>query len=74
MVPGFPGATLEQQRKILPNRDGNFNTLHDWLKANIYHGRKYTNWLRRVTGAPPLSIDPLSSALRQEMRELYALN
>lgn len=55
---------------------GNYNTLHDWLKANIYqHGRKYTaaELVERVTGAP-LSIDPFIRYIQRKYGELYALN
>ena len=54
---------------------GNFNTLHDWLKQNIYqHGRKYTAALvvERAT-ASPLSIDPFIRYIRGKYGELYAL-
>ena len=54
---------------------GNFNTLHDWLQANIYqHGRKYTaaEVVERVTGSP-LSIDPFICYIKRKYGELYSL-
>lgn len=54
---------------------GDFNTLHDWLKQNIYqHGRKYTaaELVERVTGGP-LSIDPFIRYIQRKYGELYAL-
>jgi len=45
---------------------GEFGTLHDWLRLNIYrHGSKYTpnQLIERVTGAP-LSIEPYMAYLR----------
>ena len=55
---------------------GNFRTLHDWLKTNIYqHGRKYTaaELIERVTGSP-LSIDPFISYIQRKYGEIYELN
>ena len=54
---------------------GNFRTLHDWLKANIYqHGRKYTTaeLVERVTGSK-LHIDPYIRYIQQKYGEIYAL-
>lgn len=54
---------------------GNFNTLHEWLKENIYqHGCKYTasELIDRVTGAP-LSIEPFIRYIRQKYGALYKL-
>lgn len=54
---------------------GQFATLHDWLKANIYqHGRKFTpaELLERVTGSP-LSSAPLMRYLHRKYGELYQL-
>ncbi len=45
---------------------GEFGTLHDWLRLNIYrHGSKYTpnQLIERVTGGP-LSIEPYIAYLR----------
>jgi len=54
---------------------GEFDTLHTWLKENIYqHGRKYTapELIERVTGGP-LSIEPYIRYLRTKYGELYEL-
>jgi len=54
---------------------GNFKSLHQWLKENIYrHGRKYTanELLQKVTGTP-LSIDPFVRYIRSKFGELYRL-
>ena len=54
---------------------GNFNKVHDWLRANIYqHGRKYTaaEVVERVTGSP-LSIDPFIRYIKRKYGELYSL-
>jgi carboxypeptidase Taq len=53
--------------------NANFETLHNWLKENIYqHGAKFTanELIQRVTGAP-LSIDPYINYLRSKYGELY---
>ena len=54
---------------------GEFGTLHDWLRQNIYqHGRKFTpdELVQRVTGNP-LNIQPYVRYLRQKYGELYKL-
>jgi carboxypeptidase Taq len=54
---------------------GKFDTLHTWLKENIYrHGRKYTapELVERVTGGP-LDIEPYIRYLRTKYGELYEL-
>ena len=54
---------------------GEFGTLHGWLKDNIYrHGRKYRpdELIERVTGGP-MTIDPYIRYLRGKFGELYAL-
>lgn len=63
--PGIPGQI----------RQGQFNTLHTWLKDNIYsHGSKFTanELIERVTGGP-LTIDPYIAYLKQKFGELYDL-
>lgn len=53
---------------------GEFSTLHEWLKANIYkHGRKFTaaELIERVTGNP-LSIDPFISYVYSKYKRIYA--
>jgi carboxypeptidase Taq len=55
--------------------EGEFGTLHDWLKENIYqHGSKYTasELVERVTGGP-MSIEPYIRYLRTKYGELYKL-
>ncbi|PPS45753.1 carboxypeptidase M32 [Chroococcidiopsis sp. TS-821] len=54
---------------------GNFDTLHNWLKTNIYqHGRKYTaaEIVELATGKA-LSIEPFISYIQQKFGELYSL-
>ena len=57
-------------------KDGKFNTLHGWLRDNIYrHGRKFTapELVERVTGGP-ISIDPYIAYLRGKYGELHSLS
>jgi len=54
---------------------GEFGTLHNWLKRNIYqHGSKYTatELVERVTGGP-MRIEPYIRYLRAKYGELYEL-
>jgi len=54
---------------------GEFGTLHAWLKEHIYqHGRKYmpAELIERVTGSP-LTIEPYIRYLRTKYGELYQL-
>ena len=54
---------------------GEFETLHSWLKENIYqHGTKYTadELVERVTGQP-LTIDPYIHYLKKKFGDLYSL-
>ncbi|MCA9977665.1 MAG: carboxypeptidase M32, partial [Anaerolineales bacterium] len=54
---------------------GQFGTLHGWLKDNIYqHGSKFTanELIERVTGAP-LTIQPYINYLHTKYGELYKL-
>ncbi len=54
---------------------GKFDTLHTWLKKNIYqHGRKYTptELTERVTGGP-LSLEPYIRYLKLKFGALYDL-
>lgn len=54
---------------------GQFSTLHNWLKENIYqHGCKYTaaELIGDVTGAA-LHIDPFIRYIRQKYGQLYTL-
>jgi carboxypeptidase Taq len=54
---------------------GKFNTLHGWLRENIYrHGRKYDadELVQRATGQP-MTIAPYLRYLRKKFGELYRL-
>src|SRR3990170_554469 len=54
---------------------GNFDTLHNWLKENLYwHGSKFTpnELIQRITGGP-LRIEPYIAYLRTKYGELYKL-
>ena len=54
--------------------EGKFNTLHTWLKDEIYqHGRKFTapELIERVTGGP-MRIEPYIRYLWEKYGELYA--
>lgn len=67
-----------QENPGLPSQwaDGNFSTLHQWLRDNIYrHGRKFTagELIERVTGTP-LSIAPLMRHIHKKYGELYDLS
>lgn len=56
-------------------RNGEFTTLHTWLKENIYqHGSKYTpsELIVRVTGGE-LTIDPYIRYLRRKFGALYSI-
>ncbi len=85
----FQGYTLgnimsaqffEAARKAHPSipeeiRNGQFDTLHNWLKENIYqHGSKFTaeELIQRVTGGP-MTIEPYIQYLRTKYGELYQL-
>jgi carboxypeptidase Taq len=53
---------------------GEFRTLHDWLKDNLYrHGRKYlpNEMIERTTGG--LSVRPYLAYLRAKYGEIYRL-
>jgi carboxypeptidase Taq len=54
---------------------GQFGTLHGWLRENIYqYGRSYTpdELVQRMTGGP-MTIEPYIRYLRQKYGELYDL-
>ena len=85
----FQGYTLgnimsalfyEQAIKARPQipgeiEQGEFSTLHNWLKENIYrHGHKFTadELVERTTGGP-LTIEPYIRYLRSKYGELYDL-
>jgi carboxypeptidase Taq len=72
----FYEAALKVHPEILSEIEkGKFDTLHNWLKENIYqHGSKYTasELIKRVTGRE-LTIEPYINYLRTKYGELYNL-
>jgi carboxypeptidase Taq len=72
----FFAAALQAHREIVSEMEqGEFGTLHGWLKDKVYwHGRKYTasELIERVTGGP-LTIEPYMRYLRSKFGELYDL-
>lgn len=65
----YPGIISEMEK-------GSFESLHRWLKENIYqHGRKFTplELVERVTGGP-LDISPYLRYLETKYAELYDLS
>ncbi|MEJ2732006.1 MAG: carboxypeptidase M32 [Anaerolineae bacterium] len=72
----FYQAALEEHPEISGEiQQGEFGTLHSWLKENIYrHGRKFTanELVERITGGP-MSIEPYIGYLRSKYGELYEL-
>ncbi len=77
MAAQFFEKALEEKPEILDEmRQGEFGTLHGWLKENIYrHGSKYTasELLQRVTGQD-LTIEPYIRYLRRKYGDLYGLS
>jgi carboxypeptidase Taq len=76
MCGSFYAAALKAHPDI-PDQiaQGQFGTLHGWLKDNIYqHGSKFTanELIERVTGAP-LSIIPYMDYLKTKYSEIYQL-
>ena len=71
----FFDAALKAHPEIpVAIEQGNFSSLHNWLKENIYqHGCKYTaaEIIERVTGSP-LSIDPFINYIKQKYGEIYS--
>ncbi len=71
---------METAKKDCPDieleiTNGDFGTLHKWLKQNIYrHGRKYnaTELVTRVTGRA-IDIEPYIRYLRGKYGELYKI-
>ena len=72
----FFAAALAERGEILAKiKQGEFMTLHNWLKDKIYqHGSKYTaaELIQNVTGAD-LHIEPFISYIRQKYGQLYSL-
>jgi len=72
----FFAQALNAHPQILEEiESGKFETLHDWLRHNIYcHGNKFTTaeLVQRVTGGP-MTIEPYLHYLQTKFGELYAL-
>ncbi len=71
----FEAALLDHPGIPDEIEEGEFGTLHGWLKENIYHhGRKYTasELVERITGGP-MSIEPYVRYLRAKYGQLYEL-
>lgn len=73
----FFSSALEAHPEITTEIEkGEFNTLHNWLKDNVYqHGSKYTapEIIERATGKP-MTISPYIDYLRTKYGELYTLD
>jgi carboxypeptidase Taq len=71
----FAAVLLDHPEVYSQIEQGNFSTLHSWLKEKIYQqGRKFTaaEMMQRVTGKS-LSTQPLIQYIRQKFGELYNL-
>jgi carboxypeptidase Taq len=72
----FYAKVLDAHPEIVEEMErGRFETLHRWLRENIYcHGSKFTTseLVQRVTGGP-LSIEPYLDYLQGKFGELYTL-
>jgi len=72
----FYGAALRVHPSISDElKQGKFETLHGWLRENIYrHGSKYTapEIVERASGTP-LTIEPYINYLKTKYGALYAL-
>lgn len=72
----FYSKALEAHPEITAEiGQGKFDTLHGWLKTNIYqHGSKFTasELIEQVTGGP-LRIEPYINYLKTKYGELYTL-
>jgi carboxypeptidase Taq len=69
----FEAATSAHPEILTQMEQGEFGTLHSWLKEKIYqHGCKYTasELIERATGAP-LNIEPYIRYLKTKYGELY---
>ena len=73
----FFATALEAHPEISSEiEQGEFSTLHNWLRTNIYqHGSKYTasELTKRATGQS-LTIEPYIAYLRTKYGKLYELN
>lgn len=72
----FYDTAVKANPSILADvRQGQFGSLHQWLRENIYqHGRKFTanELIERATGAP-LTTEPYIRYLKTKYGELYNL-
>jgi carboxypeptidase Taq len=71
----YEAATKAHPQIPTEMEQGKFDTLHGWLKENIYqHGRKFTasELVERATGGP-MSIEPYIRYLRGKYGQIYAL-
>jgi carboxypeptidase Taq len=72
----FYAAALKARPQIPHEiKNGEFGTLHDWLKDKVYrHGRKYppNELVERATGSP-MSMAPYIAYLRAKYGEIYRL-
>lgn len=72
----FYARAMDAHPQIVEEMErGTFETLHNWLRENIYcHGSKFTTseLVQRVTGGP-LSIEPYLDYLHGKFGELYTL-
>jgi carboxypeptidase Taq len=72
----FYAAAIEAHPEILQQiKQGEFGTLHGWLRNSLYrHGRKFEpdDIVRRATGKP-MTIEPYIGYLRTKYGELYRL-
>jgi carboxypeptidase Taq len=73
----FFAAALNAHPQILSQiQTGDFTTLHQWLKQNVYqHGRKFTpsELIEQATGSP-LTIEPFIRYIEQKYGEIYTLS
>lgn len=76
MAAMFYSAALDAHPQILQEMEsGRFDTLHRWLRENVYcHGKKFTasELAERATGRP-FTIEPYLEYLQAKFGELYAL-
>ncbi len=73
----FYAEALKQHPEILSEmeEEGRFDTLHNWLRQNLYHhGAKFTTaeMVQRVTGGS-LSVEPYFEYLNKKFGEIYNL-
>ncbi len=71
----FDTAIKTNPSILVDVRQGQFGSLHQWLRENIYqHGRKFTanELIERATGAP-LTTEPYIRYLKTKYGELYNL-